>query len=75
MGVDLGMTAEAEGSWSMPADTTTARVMAALDGIDRDEQDGGWWETSVGVAFGAARLAEVKAILAEDTEADSTDPT
>lgn len=38
-------------------------VDALLAGIDKDECefDNGWWETSEGAAFGAGKLAELKA--------------
>jgi hypothetical protein len=46
-----------------PADT----IREALDGIDHDETEhpNGWWETSSGAKFGAARKAIVLAALAE----------
>lgn len=42
-------------------------VQAVLDGIDAQQTDrsNGWWETSVGADFGAAKLAALKALLRE----------
>lgn len=37
------------------------RVVALLDGIDRTQDDGGWWETSTGAEHGAAILAAIRA--------------
>jgi hypothetical protein len=41
------------------------KIDALLDGIDRDEShdDGGWWETSEGADFGAAKLRELKKLI------------
>lgn len=37
------------------------RIVALLDGIDRDDlDDEGWWETTVGAAFGASVLRQIK---------------
>lgn len=36
-----------------------------LDGIDRDEVDDGWWETSTGVLFGEMKLKQVKDFIAQ----------
>lgn len=46
-------------------DKAVAEVRRILDGIDRDESfdDGGWWETSRGVAFGAGKLTELEAFI------------
>ena len=38
-------------------------VAAILKGIDREEIDDGWWETSVGAEFGATKLAEISALV------------
>jgi hypothetical protein len=42
-----------------------SKIDALLDGIDRDEshEDGGWWETSEGASFGAAKLRELKELI------------
>ena len=42
-----------------------SKIDALLDGIDRDEshEDGGWWETSKGASFGAAKLRELKELI------------
>lgn len=37
------------------------RIIALLDGIDRTQDDGGWWETSTGAEHGAATLAAIRA--------------
>lgn len=53
----------------MSREEAMARLDRALDGIDRDEMDaGGWWETSVGVLFGASRLADVRKLIEDLTE-------
>lgn len=42
-----------------------ARLHEIVRGIDKDEiyDEDGWWETSFGVEFGAARLAELDALI------------
>lgn len=35
------------------------KIKEILDGIDRDQADDGWWETSTGVEFGSQKLEEV----------------
>lgn len=47
-----------------------ARLHAIVHGIDLDEtvNPAGWWETSTGVAYGAARLAELEALVVELTD-------
>lgn len=37
------------------------RIAVLLDGIDRTQDDGGWWETSTGAEHGAAILAAIRA--------------
>jgi hypothetical protein len=37
-----------------------AWLEAILDGIDKDEAEDGWWETSTGAEFGARKLVELK---------------
>jgi len=46
-------------------DELLSKIDALLDGIDRDEShdDGGWWETSEGADFGAAKLRELKELV------------
>lgn len=43
------------------ADSLEAEIRAILVGIDQDEArtPDGWWETSIGIAFGEGRLAAV----------------
>lgn len=50
---------------SAAVDALLAGVREVLKGIDQDEtaSSEGWWETSVGVAFGAERLAALEALL------------
>lgn len=45
-----------------------------LRGIDKDEcdHDEGWWETSEGAAFGAAKLAQLKAAIREQMDRPET---
>ena len=38
-------------------------VLEILKGIDQDEMDGGWWETSTGVAFGEGKVEAIRALL------------
>lgn len=47
----------------MSAPDELAWVDDMLSGIDKDECEDfhGWWETSTGAAFGAEKLAELKA--------------
>lgn len=47
--------------------THKERLTFILNGIDRVETDGegGWWETSMGAAFGAVKLNKLEALLAE----------
>jgi len=44
------------------------RVCKILDGIDREEIDVGWWETSTGDSFGAKILELIKIEITHDTE-------
>lgn len=71
----IGCTCPARATWDAAASRARARLALrvgnaraeideALDGIDRDEMDGGWWPTSTGVEAGAERLARVHAALA-----------
>lgn len=46
-----------------------AEVRETLKGIDSRDDDDGWWETSVGVKFGAERLATLEALLRERLKA------
>ena len=43
------------------------KIKEALKGIDETETDSidGWWETSTGAKFGAAKLKELLALIAE----------
>lgn len=47
-----------------------ARLRQIVDGIDREEchLGDGWWETSVGAEFGAARLSELEDLVRELTQ-------
>ena len=36
------------------------RILNILDGIDRTEEENGWWETSDGAEFGKNILAKIK---------------
>ena len=40
-----------------------AEIRRVLNGIDKTEMDGGWWETSKGAEFGAQKLKEIRALL------------
>lgn len=42
---------------------TASLVKDALKGIDSDDYDYGWWETSTGVAFGKEKLLEILFII------------
>lgn len=46
-----------------------ARLREILAGIDQDgiDAEGGWWETSTGAEFGAARLAELEELIRDLT--------
>lgn len=46
-----------------------ARLREIVRGIDRDEvnDECGWWETSAGAEFGAARLVELEALIRDLT--------
>lgn len=59
-------------TWVMTPDEAVAEVRRILNGIDRDELDDGWWETSTAAAFGAARLAEVEALIRTLSESATT---
>lgn len=53
-------------STKQPTPTTLAdRLRAILRGIDQQKADDGrgWWETAEGAAFGAAKLAEILAVV------------
>lgn len=54
----------------MDRDQALARLRAIVRGIDRDDGDdeSGWWETSVGAEFGAARLIELEALICDLTK-------
>ena len=41
-------------------DVSREDVSAMLNGIDKQETDGGWWETSAGANFGSSVLATIK---------------
>ncbi len=53
------------------ADKLIERLRVILSGIDRTELDfgssgvDGWWETSTGAAFGAAKLIEIEVAVFE----------
>ena len=36
------------------------RIVALLRGIDKTEDDGGWWATSTGAEFGAEILRKIE---------------
>ena len=61
------MTKIVDGNTTLPPMTEEllSKIDALLDGIDRDEshEDGGWWETSKGASFGAAKLRELKELI------------
>jgi len=61
------MTNLVDGNTTLPPMTEEllSKIDALLDGIDRDEShdDGGWWETSEGARFGAAKLRELKELI------------
>lgn len=44
-------------------DDALTELRAITDGIDRDEADGGWWETTAGALFGARKLHEIEQLL------------
>jgi hypothetical protein len=44
-----------------------ARLHAIVEGIDQDEIDGGWWETSVGVEFGTGKLSDLEGLITDLT--------
>lgn len=44
-----------------------SRLTAITDGIDREEADGGWWETSFGAERGTDVLAQLTALITELT--------
>ena len=50
-----------------PFDALIDEVRALLKGIDADEYDSqdGWWSTSTGTEFGAAKLAALESLLRE----------
>ena len=41
------------------------RLDEIVDGIDRDESDGGWWETEKGVELGKTTLRELRQLVTE----------
>jgi hypothetical protein len=43
--------------------TTIDNIMNIVDGIDRDEANGGWWETSSGVQFGQGVKQALRAAI------------
>ncbi len=46
--------------------TIRNEILRILEGIDRTEDDEyGWWETTTGARFGAARLEELLALFSE----------
>ena len=40
-------------------------IARILHGIDSDDIDDGWWETSTGAEYGASVLSEIKALFEE----------
>lgn len=48
-------------------DALIDEVKASLKGIDADDfaSPGGWWPTSIGAEFGAAKLAALESLLRE----------
>lgn len=47
----------------MDTDTIIDNVRSILDGIDREETENGWWETSIGAKFGKERLSDLEFYL------------
>lgn len=45
---------------------TFDEIKEILEGIDKEEIEGGWWETSTGAEFGEKKLAEIKALFEGD---------
>lgn len=56
-----GQAARFEGMLESVRAEERERAAALLDGIDRTQDDGGWWETSTGTEHGAAILAAIRA--------------
>ena len=58
--------AESMADWEQPAQPADTTIDSILEGIDLWSGDTsmGWWETSDDVAFGASKLAEIKAFFA-----------
>ncbi len=55
--------ARARGGLRHDMEAGGVELAAILDGIDRTEGEDGWWETSVGAEFGAAKGAALEALV------------
>ena len=61
-----GLGARRKGEVTSAEETLIAKIEKILSGIDKTEiedQEKGWWGTSTGAAFGAEKLAEIKAAI------------
>jgi hypothetical protein len=47
---------------------TIEKLREILKGIDAEESEGGWWETSEGAEFGARKLSEIFGVLASQAD-------
>jgi hypothetical protein len=47
----------------MSRDEALAELQHIITGIDANETDGGWWETSTGVEFGRSVKAQLVALV------------